>query len=116
MLIFAPKAILMRKDNVIDKLRSVAVSVIPQGGKVILYGSRARGDAKNNSDWDLLVLLDKDALVQTDYDNVSYPFVLLGCELGEEINPILYTNKEWEKYKVTPFYQNVKREGINLIA
>jgi hypothetical protein len=39
--------------------------------------------------------LRKDTLTQADYDTVSYPFVLLGCELGEEINPILYTEKEW---------------------
>ena len=48
-------------------------------------------------------------------DKVSYPFVLLGCDLGTEINPILYTKKEWESYNFTPFYENVNRDGISLI-
>ena len=87
---------------------------MPQGGHAILYGSRARGDAHKKSDWDILILLNKDHLEQTDYDNVSYPFVLLGCDVGEEINPIMYTKKEWESYHFTPFYENVTRDGINL--
>ena len=60
-------------------------------------------------------MLNKDQLVQEDYDKVSYPFVLLGCDLGEEINPIMYTQKEWESYNITPFYENVTKEGIKII-
>lgn len=105
----------MVKDDIISRIKDVAAVSIPDGGKAILYGSRARGDAKDSSDWDLLILLNKDKLVQEDYDNVSYPFVLLGCDLGEEINPIMYTKKEWESYHITPFYENVKRDGINII-
>lgn len=105
----------MRKmDNVDLQIRKLAATTIPKGGKAILYGSRARGDASGDSDWDVLILLDKDRLEQSDYDNISYPFVLLGCDMGEEINPILYTKKEWDSYKITPFYENVTHEGIEL--
>lgn len=105
----------MSKAEIIAMIRNVAQSAVPQGGSVILYGSRARGDAHEGSDWDLLVLLDKDHLAQEDYDRVSYPFVMLGCDLGEEINPILYTSKEWKEFNFTPFYQNVIRDGIKLV-
>lgn len=94
---------------------TMAASTVPRGGKAILYGSRARGDSHKGSDWDILILLDKDHLEQADYDNVSYPFVLLGCDIGEEINPIMYTQKEWEAYNYTPFFENVTREGIVLV-
>lgn len=104
----------MTKDVAISKIRRVASSAIPDGGEAILYGSRARGDAHHDSDWDILILLDKDRLVQADFDTVSYPFVLLGCDIGEEINPIMYTKKEWESYRNTPFYENVSRDGIYL--
>lgn len=102
------------QTDVVSKIRDIAKVAVPNDGKAILYGSRARGDARDDSDWDILILLNKDSLEQSDYDNISYPFVLLGCDLGEEINPILYTSSEWEKYKITPFYENVSREGILL--
>lgn len=99
----------------LTRIKQTATSTIPKGGKAILYGSRARGDARSDSDWDILILLDKDTLDQSDYDNVSYPFVLLGCDIGQEINPIMYTTKEWESYRITPFYENVTRDGIVLV-
>ena len=99
----------------LTRIKQTATSTIPKGGKAILYGSRARGDARKDSDWDILILLDKDTLDQSDYDNISYPFVLLGCDLGQEINPIMYTTKEWESYRITPFYENVTRDGIVLV-
>ena len=99
----------------LTRIKQTATSTIPKGGKAILYGSRARGDARKDSDWDILILLDKDTLDQSDYDNVSYPFVLLGCDLGQEIYPIMYTTKEWESYRITPFYENVTRDGIVLV-
>ena len=105
----------MTTSAALSRIRQTAISTIPNGGKAILYGSRARGDARNDSDWDILILLDKDVLNQSDYDNVSYPFVLLGCDLGQEINPIMYTKKEWESYRITPFYENVTRDGIVLV-
>ena len=105
----------MTTKAALTKIKQIATTTIPQGGKTILYGSRARGDAHSNSDWDILILLDKDSLDQSDFDNVSYPFVLLGCDLGQEINPIMYTTKEWESYRITPFYENVTRDGIVLV-
>ena len=78
----------------------------------MLFGSQARGTARADSDWDILIILDKDTLLPSDYDNVTYPLTMLGWELGEEINPIMYSAKEWQKYKITPFYKNVEKEGI----
>ena len=105
----------MTTSAALSRIRQTAISTIPNGGKAILYGSRARGDARNDSDWDILILLDKEVLNQSDYDNVSYPFILLGCDLGQEINPIMYTKKEWESHRITPFYENVLRDGIDLV-
>jgi len=66
--------------------------------KVYLYGSRSQGKATNESDWDLLILLNRD------YD--------LEFDLGEVISPMVYSEKEWNtKYKYTPFYKNVMKEG-----
>jgi predicted nucleotidyltransferase len=82
--------------------------------RVILFGSRARGDARKDSDWDLLILLDKNCITRDDIDNISYPTRELGWNLDEMINPIMYTTTEWEQKSFTPFYKNVMKEGVTI--
>ena len=77
-------------------------------------GSRARGDARLDSDWDILVLLDKECITLEDMDNITYPIRELGWNLNEMINPIMFTEKEWKAKSFTPFYKNVTKEGITL--
>ena len=80
----------------------------------MLYGSRARGDNRNDSDWDLLILLNKDKITLNDIDEVEYPLREMGWIIGEDINPILYTKKEWNDNSFTPFYKNVTHDCITL--
>ena len=53
-------------------------------------------------------------LMADDYDNITYPLTELGWELGEEINPVMYTTQDWEKYRNTPFVRNVEKEGVKI--
>ena len=105
-------------ESSFDKLSKGVHSIINRfgngGGKALLFGSRARGDARSDSDWDLLILLDKQKIVQDDLDSVSYPIRELGWEIGEQVNPILFTTGEWLGKASTPFYKNVMAEGIEL--
>lgn len=87
---------------------------MPEDGAAILFGSRARGDARPESDWDVLILIDKDRLQGQDYDAYTYPLTTLGWELDVDINPILYTMKEWEANRISPFYHNVANDGIRI--
>lgn len=105
----------MRRNEVLDKITRLGKQVLPKGGHLWLYGSRARGDAHKGSDWDLLVLLNQDTLREEDYDNITYPFTLLSGDIGEIINPIMYTRCEWDSYKISPFYKNVQTDKIELI-
>jgi len=84
------------------------------GARAILFGSRARGDARKDSDWDILILLDKEQITPVDKDGISYPIFELGWEIDEMIHPIMYTTKEWEAKSYTPFYKNVMKEGVSL--
>lgn len=88
---------------------------MPEGSHIVLYGSRARGNAGDDSDWDLLVLLDKAKIEQADYDGICYNLTSLGWEMGEMIIPVLYTKDEWNNNSFTPFYKNVTSEGIEII-
>lgn len=105
----------MDRTHVIESIRQVAKTALPTGSSLLLYGSRARGDAHKGSDWDLLILLDKPELADSDYDNVSFPFTMLGWNIGELISPQLYTKKEWEAISFLPFYKNVEHDKIVLV-
>lgn len=100
------------RHDILQQIRDVAALVVPVGGTVWLYGSQARGNARAGSDWDLLVLLEKEQVEKADYDSISYPLTALGWQLEEAIVPVIYTHKEWAANSFTPFYKNVERDKI----
>ena len=104
-----------RNRQILSQIKATVRKTVPTGSLVLLFGSRARGEARKGSDWDILIVLPKKELQQSDYDQVSYPLVELGWTIGEQINPIVYTRQEWEDNRITPFYDNVQRDGISLI-
>ena len=106
---------MVRTKDIVEQIKHLGEAIIPQGGNLLLYGSRARGDHRPDSDWDLLVLVDKDEQQLQDFDLYAYPFVEMGWQIGEEINPMLYTRKEWEKRHFTPFYHNVETDKVVLV-
>ena len=103
------------KDIVLQSIKDTLQRVVPTGTKVVLFGSQARGDAHEDSDWDILIILDKSKIDTNDYDNISYPLRELGWKLKECINPVMYTLKDWMKYSFSLFHQNINNEGIILL-
>ena len=101
--------------QVIHRIHEVAMQHLPQNGQVMLYGSRARGDAHEDSDWDLLVVLDTPEVNGQDYKKYVYPFTVLGWDLNEMIIPVVYTKDEWERNKLTPFRMNVEQDAIRIL-
>ena len=101
------------REELLHTIKEVILSVVPNG-KVILFGSQARGDAHKDSDWDLLILIDKTRIEASDFDLISYPLYELGWSEGEQFSPKLYTLKDWMKRSFTPFYKNIEEEGIEL--
>ena len=83
--------------------------------QTILYGSEARGDARPDSDIDLLVLVDTDKLTYSDKDKIIAPFYDIELESGIIISTLIMSRKEWENRPfLTPFQYNVNKEGITL--
>ena len=104
----------MRKEEILRLIKETIAKTIPSGAKVILFGSQARGDAREDSDWDILILLDKSRIYNEDFDRVAYPLVELGWKIGADINPLIYTYTDWQRRSFTLFYKNVEQEGIEL--
>ena len=100
----------MDRTQVIDNIRQVAARVLPKGSTLYLYGSRARGDWNEESDWDLLVLLDKPERESTDWDNYGWPFNEMGFDIGELIMTHTYTKNDWFNGPHTMFYFNVEED------
>jgi predicted nucleotidyltransferase len=98
----------------ISALIRKAVSAIDPKAEVVLYGSRARGDERKDSDWDILILTDYtvDLQIERKFREGIYELEL---ETGEPFSVFVYSKHEWyNKQKITPYYQNVIREGIFL--
>lgn len=96
-------------------LREHMSSFMPEDAAVMLFGSRARGDYSEESDWDLLVLLDRPGTISVkDLGKISFPFYDLGAELDIEINPVIYTREDWCKRRHTPFYANATADSVRL--
>ena len=104
-----------KNRHILSQIKAVARDSAPDGSQILLFGSRARGTARKGSDWDILIILPKQQLKQSDYDRVSFPLVELGWLLGEQINPIIYTQDEWQANSITPFYDNVQRDAIKIL-
>ena len=97
------------------RLTELGKSILPKGAHLWLYGSRARGDYHSDSDWDLLILLDKDKEDISDFDNYAYPFMYDGALADQAVSPHIYTKNEWGKMSFLPFCKNVEQDKIVLI-
>jgi predicted nucleotidyltransferase len=91
------------------------VQEVDASAEVYLYGSRARGKASADSDWDILVLTRGDTLKLKDEERFLDHIADLMVETGQAIHLFAYSSKEWHSiHAVTPFYQSVQREAIKL--
>ena len=101
-------------QTIFNEIQALKRQLIPTE-KMFLFGSQARGDAHEDSDWDLLVVLNKKGKHNwDDFDKYAFPFSELGWDYNVAINPILYTQEEWDKGTYFPFYKNIMCEGIEI--
>ena len=100
--------------DLLKRCREAIRQVVPDAD-VILYGSRARGDAHDDSDYDILIIVNGPvdmALEKKIRENV-YPLELETCEV---LTLIVYSKKEWDSplYRAMPLHKNIDREGVLL--
>ncbi|MHC1777472.1 MAG: nucleotidyltransferase domain-containing protein [Lentimicrobium sp.] len=101
------------KDKILKMIRE-NVSQIDPLADIILYGSRARGDERIDSDWDILILIDNEATFERER-TFRHHLYDLELSLGEAFSVFVFNKMDWNtKHKVTNFYQNVVNEGLSV--
>lgn len=98
------------KDHILQLIKNSVKTTAPDA-TLILYGSYARGDNREDSDIDLLILVNQDKITHADKDKVTYPLYDIEFKTGVIISPMVYTKEGWANHRVTPFYENVNNEG-----
>jgi len=104
----------MTKDDLLKKIRLGIASKDPKA-EVYLYGSRARGDNRKDSDWDILVITQKEKVTFEYESDLHDPIFDIELESGEVISLLVYSKSDWLKKKtISPLFRNVLNEGIRI--
>jgi len=100
----------LNDDLVREIVRRIVDTALPE--KVILFGSRARGDARPNSDFDVLVIKQSD---EPRYCR-SAPLYVALADLPVEVEVMVYTPEEVEEWSQVPqaFVTTALREGTTI--
>ena len=104
-----------KNKDLVAELKVSVHHLLGDKGSVMLFGSRARGDNREDSDWDLLVLLERKGHADwEDYNNIGYPINEFFWQRNQDVNTIIQTRDEWQDKCFTPFYKNVMQDAVAL--
>jgi predicted nucleotidyltransferase len=93
------------KTQYIGQFIRETINKVEATAEAILYGSRARGDERPDSDWDILILTDDpvDITKEREFRDVLYDLEL---ETGEAFSLFVYSKTDWyTKQRITPFFK-----------
>ncbi len=102
----------MNQQEFLKEIKDTVLS-FDDKAEVILYGSRARGDYKEDSDWDVLILTspDLDAKRKKLSRDEVYEIEL---DYLQAISTFIVDKKSWDYWEIRPLNKNVAKEGIHL--
>ena len=69
------------RDKILDMIRTTVRNKEPDA-QIILYGSRARGDCHDDSDWDIIVLLNKPPMSHSERYEIACDLWDKGFDIG----------------------------------
>jgi len=100
-------------EILVHKVKDSLLS-IDKDAEVILFGSRARGDARDDSDWDFLFLTNQD-VTNTLRKEIIEKIFSIEIEEGVVLQVVPKNTTVWTtRHFDSPFYRNVKDDGIRI--
>ena len=102
----------IEKSELLKRVKTAVHTPAPTA-EIILYGSRARGTAAVDSDWDFLILLPspRDKKLEVQIKDRLYDVEL---ETNTVLSSIIRSQTEWlsSRYAILPLRQQIERDGV----
>lgn len=108
---------MLEKSKVIYNFASQVTTMLGKQLKtIILYGSYARGDQREDSDVDIMILVD---MTEEEMKAIRYPIYDLAfdifMETGVDISPVIENENRYQYWiEDLPYFRNIHTEGIVL--
>ena len=104
----------MQRAELLKRVKQ-AVHEVEPAADIVLYGSRARGNAHAESDWDFLILLDGE-VDDARTDAIRHRLYDIEWDGGEVLCSIVRSRQEWDSslQQVTPFAKILREQGIRM--
>ena len=100
------------RKEILLKIKNAVMELDPDA-RIILFGSRARGDSEKESDWDLLILTSIPAS-EENKRNIRNHLLEVELETEQAISTLIHHNDHWKNYSITPLYEVIEKEGIEV--
>lgn len=100
------------KNEFLDIIKKSVLKYDPKA-MVVLYGSRARGDFRNDSDWDILILLSLTE-IEAVKNRIRDELYLAEIDYDQAISSLIYSKRNWDNLISTPLHKNIDSEGVLL--
>ena len=104
----------MKREELLKHVKQTIHALEP-AADIILYGSRARGDAHPESDWDFLILLD--GVVDDERtDAIRHRLYEIEWDSSEVLSAMVRSRQAWHTplCQVMPFSQVVREQGMHI--
>ena len=101
------------QDPILRQIQTAVVEAVSPD-KIILFGSRARGEATLHSDYDLFIIKDDIQNEREIARQINYR--LLREDIGQAVDIVVASTETWNRNvnKIGMIYKKIDEEGITL--
>ncbi len=104
----------MESSSLLNQIKESIRTTDPTA-EAYLFGSRARSTHREDSDWDVLILVDVPVVSYDVEDKFRDALYDLELASGEIISIFIYPKDYWrESLKFSPLYSHINRDGLKL--